>query len=197
MRPTTSAAASSAGDEPGAPDTWRFSIDVARAWERALDEAPTPASLRKVAMRSAMVMDPEPGGIFDTLLTLARRGLGGTAAGGRQYISWIHHHDFVRALRWLVEHEDVDGPVNLTAPGPLPNRDFMRELRRAWGMPIGLPASKLMLEAGARLMRTETELVLKSRRVVPGRLLDLGFEFDYPAWSAAALQLCEDSRRQS
>jgi hypothetical protein len=181
------------GGEPGAPDTWRFSIDVARAWERELDEARTPAT-RKVAMRSAMVMSPDRGGIFDTLLTLARRGLGGPAAGGRQYISWIHHHDFTRAVRWLVEHDDVEGAVNLASPNPLPNRDFMRELRRACGARVGLPASRLMLEAGALLMRTETELVLKSRRVVPGRLLERGFAFEHPDWPPAARELCEAPR---
>jgi uncharacterized protein (TIGR01777 family) len=177
------------GAEPDAPDTWRFSIDVARAWERALDEAITPHT-RKVAMRSAMTMSPDRGGIFDTLLTLAKRGLGGPAAGGHQYVSWIHEQDFVRAVRWLIEHDDVAGPVNLASPNPLPNRDFMRELRRAAGAPIGLPATKLMLEAGAVLKRTETELILKSRRVVPGLLLERGFEFAYPDWGAAAQQLC-------
>lgn len=182
------------GDEPGAPDTWRFSIEVARAWERTLDEAQT-SNTRKVAMRSAMVMSPDRGGIFDTLLTLVRRGLGGSAAGGRQYVSWIHHHDFTRAVRWLVEHDEVHGPVNLVAPHPLPNRDFMRELRRASGVRVGLPATRLMLEAGAILMRTETELVLKSRRVTPGVLLERGLRFDYPHWDAAARQLCEDRRR--
>jgi len=97
------------GDEPGAPDTWNFSIDVARAWERTLDQAQTPHT-RKVAMRSAMVMSPDSGGSFDTLRTLARRGLGGPAGGGRQYISWVHHEDFTRAVLWLIEHEDVEGP---------------------------------------------------------------------------------------
>jgi len=182
------------GQEPGAPDTWRFSIDVARAWERSPDESQTP-STRKVAMRSAMIMSPDKGGIFDTLLTLTRRGLGGPAAGGNQYISWIHHHDFTNAVRWLVEHDDLHGPVNLAAPNPLPNRDFMRELRQAWGARFGLPATRLMLEAGALLLRTESELVLKSRRVIPGLLLEHGFCFEHPHWGAAASQLCEARRR--
>ena len=177
------------GDEPGAPDTWNFSIDVARAWEQTLDEAQTPHT-RKVAMRSAMVMSPDSGGIFDTLRTLARRGLGGPAGGGRQYISWVHHEDFTRAVLWLIEHEDVEGPVNIASPNPLPNADFMRELRRACGARVGLPATRLMLEAGAVLMRTESELVLKSRRVVPGRLLERGFEFELPDWPVAVRDLC-------
>jgi uncharacterized protein (TIGR01777 family) len=162
------------GNEPNAPDTWRFSIDVARAWEKALDEAAVDGT-RKVKMRSAMTMSPDRGGIFDTLLTLVRRGLGGTAGDGRQYVSWIHELDFVRAVYWLIEREDVDGAVNLASPNPLPYKDFMAALRRAWGTRIGLPATRWMLEMGAFFLRTETELVLKSRRVVPGRLLQEGF----------------------
>jgi len=177
------------GNEPNAPDTWRFSIDVATAWEKALDEAAV-AGTRKVKMRSAMIMSPDRGGIFDTLLMLVRRGLGGTAGNGRQYVSWIHDDDFIRAVYWLIEREDVGGAVNLASPNPLPYKDFMASLRRAWGTRIGLPATRWMLEMGAFLLRTETELVLKSRRVVPGRLLQEGFLFDFPDWQKAAEELC-------
>ena len=176
------------GAEADAPASWRFSIEVATAWERALNEAATPRT-RKVALRSAVILSPDRGGIFDTLLGLVRRGLGGSAAGGQQYVSWIHEADFVRAILWLIEREDVDGVVNLAAPEPLPNAEFMRILREAWGTRIGLPAAKWMLAVGARVMRTETELVLKSRRVVPRRLLDAGFTFEYPAWREAAREL--------
>jgi uncharacterized protein (TIGR01777 family) len=181
------------GGEPGVPDTWRFSIDVARAWERACDEAATPRT-RKVLMRSAMVMSPDRGGIFDTLLGLVRRGLGGNAAGGRQYVSWIHDADFVRSVLWQIERDDLSGPVNLASPEPLPYSEFMRALRRATGVRIGLPTTKLMLEMGAVLMRTETELVLKSRRVVPGRMLAAGFRFEFPEWGRAAADLCRRAR---
>jgi len=136
------------------------------------------------------VMSPDRGGIFDTLLGLVRRGLGGRAGDGRQYVSWIHHVDFVRSVRWLIDHDAIDGAVNLAAPNPLPYADFLRALREAWGIPFGLPATKWMLEIGARLLGTETELVLKSRRVVPGRLLQEGFTFDLPAWPEAARDLC-------
>jgi uncharacterized protein (TIGR01777 family) len=176
------------GSEPDAPASWRFSIEVARAWERAVDEAETP-STRKVKLRSAMVMSPDRGGIFDTLLGLVRRGLGGSAAGGRQYVSWMHDLDFIRAVRWLIEHEEMDGVVNLAAPGPLPYAGFMRALREAAGVRIGLPATRWMLALGAFAMRTETELVLKSRRVVPKRLLDAGFAFEFPRWPDAARDL--------
>lgn len=178
------------GDEPNAPDTWRFSIDVAKSWEAACDKIEL-ASTRIVKMRSAMVMSPDRGGIFDTLLTLVRRGLGGSSGSGKQYISWMHDADFIAAIYWLLEREELEGAVNLAAPNPLPNAEFMRELREAWGTKVGLPATEWMLELGAILMRTETELVLKSRRVVPGRLLESGFEFRYPHWAAAARDLCD------
>jgi uncharacterized protein len=178
------------GHEPGAPSTWNFSIDVAQAWERALEESATPKT-RKAVLRSAMTMSPDAGGIFDTLLTLVRRGLGGTAGGGRQFVSWIHFEDFIRATRWVIEHDEIDGAVNLAAPNPVPNEEFMRTLREAAGIRVGLPATKWMLEIGAVFMRTETELILKSRQVVPGRLLQSSFVFNYPTWDAAARDLCQ------
>lgn len=177
------------GDEPGAPDTWRFSIEVAKAWENAATERPLPRT-RLLLLRSAMTMSPDRGGIFDVLLRLVRFGLGGTPGDGRQYVSWIHDRDFVRAVHWLIEREHLCGPINLAAPEPLPFAAFLRALREAWGTRIGLPASRWMLELGAFVLRTETELVLKSRRVVPGRLLDDGFAFDFPSWPAAAVDLC-------
>jgi len=177
------------GAEPDAPDTWRFSIDVATSWERALDEADTPHT-RKVKMRAAVVMSPDKGGAFDELLWLVRCGLGGTAGDGRQYLSWIHHEDFVRAVRWLMTHEKPYAAVNLAAPNPLPNAEFMRTLREAAGVKFGLPATSWMLEIGALLLRTETELILKSRRVIPGKLLESGFTFLFPDWLEAARDLC-------
>lgn len=181
------------GAEPDTPPAWAFSIEVAQAWEAALDEAGTPAT-RKVALRSAMTMSPDKGGVFDTLLGLVRRGLGGSAAGGRQYVSWIHHADFTEAVRFLIARDDVTGAVNVASPHPLPNAEFMRTLRAAAGVRVGLPATRLMLEIGALFLRTETELILKSRRVVPGRLQDLGFAFRYPHWEAAARDLCAHAR---
>ena len=182
------------GAEANAPDTWRFSIEVATAWERAFREAPTP-STRRVAMRSAIVMHPDRGSPFDILLRLVRLGLGGQAGDGRQYMSWIHEQDFVRAVLWLIEHRDFEGPVNLASPNPLTNAEFMRALRSAWGTSIGLPATEWMLELGAFLLGSETELILKSRRVVPTKLLQSGFEFHFPRWPDAARDLCDRSRR--
>jgi uncharacterized protein (TIGR01777 family) len=182
------------GDEPGVPPYWEFSIRIARAWEDAQERAATPDT-RKVALRSAMVMSPDRGGVFDVLSWLARLGLGGPVAGGRQYVSWISDRDFVRAIRFLIERDDLAGAVNLAAPGPLPQREFMRELRAAWRVPVGLPATRWMAEIGAFAMRSDTELLLKSRRVVPGRLLDAGFAFDHPQWRTAAADLALRRRR--
>jgi uncharacterized protein (TIGR01777 family) len=178
------------GEEPDAPDTWRFSIEVARAWERELDAAETPRT-RKVAMRSAMIMSPDDGGVFDVLLGLVRRGLGGTIGDGRQYVSWLHDGDFASAVQFLLERDDISGPVNLASPNPLPNRAFMGALRKAWGTRVGLPAAEWMVEVGTFAMRSESELVLKSRRVVPGRLLEAGFAFRHPTWEEAARDLVD------
>jgi len=178
------------GSEPGAPDTWRFSIDVATSWEREVNEAATPFT-RKVLMRSAMTMSPDPGGAFDTLFTLVKCGLGGSAGDGRQYVSWIHDQDFVRAVYWLIEHDELEGPVNLAAPNPAPNSEFMSALRAAAGISFGLPAGPLMLEVGAFFLGTETELILKSRRVIPGMLTQSKFAFQFPIWAEAARELCD------
>ena len=179
------------GSEEDAPATWRFSIDVARAWERAFEEAAT-ARTRKVLLRSAMTLSPDRGGVFDTLLGLVRHGLGGPVGDGRQFMSWIHHEDFAAAVRWLIDRHDFDGVVNVAAPDPVPNAEFMSELRRACGASFALPARTWMVEVGAWVMRTESELILKSRRVVPGRLLERGFRFRWPTWSKAAVALCRE-----
>ncbi len=176
------------GNEPGAPDTWNFSIRVAKAWEEAFFSTPTPLT-RKVAIRSAMTFSPDRGGVFDVFLSLVRHGLGGTQGPGTQFVSWIHEADFVSAIELLIAREEFTGVVNLSSPNPIPNRDFMRALRNASGTRIGLPISRWMMEIGTFLMRTESELVLKSRRVVPTRLLNAGFEFLFPEWPAAARDL--------
>jgi uncharacterized protein (TIGR01777 family) len=183
------------GNEPNSPEKWRFSIDVAKAWEKAAAEATTPHT-RQVILRSAMIMSPDRAGIFDTFLWLARLGLGGAAGNGRQYVSWIHDADFIRAICWLIEYKAVNGIVNLASPNPLPQADFMRAIRAAWGIGFGLPATKWMLEMGALFMGTETELILKSRRVIPGRLLAEGFSFQYPQWPTAAENLIKRWRNK-
>jgi uncharacterized protein (TIGR01777 family) len=172
-------------NEPGLASAWRFSYDVATSWERAFFDAKTP-NTRKVALRSSMIMSPDRGGVLDTLLNLVRLGLGGAAGSGRQLMSWIYDADFVRAIEFLITREELDGSINITSPNPLPNRDFMLGLRQAYGAPMGLPATTWMLEVGAVFLRTETELILKSRRVVPRRLTEAGFGFQFPDWAPAA-----------
>lgn len=178
------------GNEPDVPAYWGYSVGIAKAWEKTLEEAATPET-RKVALRTAMVMSPDQGGIFDVLLGLTRRWLGGSVGGGRQFVSWIHDRDFLRAIDFLIARNDVSGAVNLAAPGPLPQGEFMKVLREASGARVGLPAMAWMAEIGAFFLRTDTELLLKSRRVVPGRLLDLGFSFEMGDWASAARDLCE------
>ncbi len=178
------------GSEPDIPDTWKFSIEVAKAWEDALDGYDLPRT-RKVLLRSAMVMSPDRGGVFDTLLRLVRFGLGGRAGDGRQYVSMDPRRRF-RPSHLLADRARGDGRRRQ------PRRSRTLALRRvharacgrAWGMPIGLPATRGMMEIGTRLLGTESELVLKSRRVVPGRLLQAGFTFEFPDWPEAARDLC-------
>ena len=187
-RPMDEATGEFGGNEPGAPAKWNFSIRVAKDWESAFFETSTPRT-RKVAMRSAIVFSPLASNPFVIYSNLVRLGLGGKQGNGRQFISWIHDADFARAVEFLIARDDLDGPVNLASPNPLPNREFMALLREAWDMPNGLPAPAPLLELAAFFHRTETELLLKSRRVIPTRLLDAGFRFDYENWPAAAEDL--------
>jgi uncharacterized protein (TIGR01777 family) len=195
-RPMDEATGELGGSERGAAKTWNFSIKVAKDWEAAFFAADTPHT-RKVALRSAITFSPVPGNAFAILLKLVQMSLGGTQGNGRQFVSWIHERDFARAIEFIIAHEELQGVVNVAAPNPLPNREFMAALRDAWGMPNGLPAPALLMELGALFLRTESELVLKSRRVVPGRLLDAGFEFEYPEWPAAAEDLVAQWRRRN
>lgn len=170
------------GATPEAKDG--FSIEVIRQWEQALNEATTPHT-RKVALRTTMILGNAPNSVFPVLRRLTRFGLGGRMGSGRQYVSWMHQTDFCRAVEWILAHEDISGPVNFAAPNPLPNAAMMKLFRELCAMPIGLPATEWMLELGAFFLRTETELILKSRRVVPGRLLASGFQFQFPEMRGA------------
>jgi uncharacterized protein (TIGR01777 family) len=156
-----------------------FSVEVAIAWEQALAQAPAPRT-RKVALRTAMVLGNAANSVVPTLRTLVRFGLGGSMAGGKQYVSWIHELDFCRAVEWIIGHPELDGPVNIAAPNPVTNAEMMRTFRELCHVRLGLPATRWMLEAGAPILGTETELVVKSRRAVPKRLLESGFQFRFP-----------------
>lgn len=165
------------GAHPDAKDA--FSVEVARAWEKAFEEAPA-SGVRKVILRTAMVLGLGTNSVFPMLRRLARAGLGGQMGSGEQYVSWIHARDFRRAIEWIIAREDLSGVVNLAAPNPVRNWEMMRILRKKAGALFGLPATDWMLEVGALFLRTETELILKSRRVVPRRLIESGFEFEFP-----------------
>jgi uncharacterized protein len=168
------------GEISGTPEAKdEFSIEVATAWERTLNEARTPLT-RKVAMRAAMVLGTEGNSVFPILRRLARLGLRGRMGSGRQFVSWIHETDFCRAVEWLITHGQLSGLVNLCAPNPVSNSEMMKMLREVCGAPIELPAAAWMLEIGAFIVRTETELLIKSRRVMPGRLVESGFDFQFP-----------------
>ncbi len=187
-------------EQPGLPETWAFSADVGHRWEEAFREIATPRT-RKLALRTSMVMSPDPGGVFSVLSGLVRAGLGGTQGPGTQFVSWMHDLDYCRATDLLLAHPEIgdetSGVINMAAPHPLPNREFMRSLRSAWRVPIALPATRPMLELGAMVLRTETELILKSRRVVPSVLLRNGFSFQFPDWPSAAQDLVARMRSPS
>lgn len=174
------------------PLAWRFSVEVAKAWEQALFDAPTPKT-RRIALRTAIMMAPHRGGVFHILSNLVRLGLGGPAGPGKQFVSWIHDADLVRAIEFLIGHAALEGCINVSSPNPLINRDFMRAIRKAYGIPFGLPAARWMLEIAAFFHRTETELLLKSRRVLPSKLVNAGFEFAFADWPDAARDLARRS----
>ena len=173
-----------------------FTQRVIRDWEAAFYETAT-SRTRKVALRSAVVFSPTPGSAFAVLSNLVRLSLGGAQGSGRQFVSWIHEADYARAVEFLIGREDLDGPINLVAPNPLPNRVFIEALRDAWDVPNGLPAPSLFIRIGAFVMRTEAELVLQSCRAVPGRLLRAGFRFEFPDWPEAAEDLVRQWRHRN
>lgn len=183
------------GREPDVPPYWAYSVAIARAWELALASANTPTT-RKVVLRTGFTMSPDPGGIFDVLMWLVRRGLGGPVAGGRQRVSWIVDEDWAAAVSFLLHDTRASGIFNLTAPNPVTQAELMRALREAAGDPIAIPISGWMAALGAVYLRTDPELIRKSRFVVPRRLLEAGFEFRWTDWSPAARALVRRWREE-
>jgi uncharacterized protein (TIGR01777 family) len=170
-----------------------FSYEVAQAWEDAFFGVAVPPETRKVALRIGLVLANEPETVFDVLSKVTRWGLGGAMGGGAQRVSWIHLEDLLRAVEFLIQDPFIEGVVNLTAPEVPTNRDWMRYFREMVGMPVGLPASRWMLDWGARLLETEPELVLKSRWVDSVRLRDAGFRW---RWERAAEALADLRNRR-
>lgn len=181
--------------EDGPQDEWTgepgdgFSVGVARAWEEAFFAAPVPGITRKIALRTGMVLANEFGTVFDVLRHLTRRGLGGRMGKGTQRVSWIHMDDFLGAIDFLEADPLADGVFNLTAPEFPTNRELMQSFREQQGAPFGVPATEWMLEIGARLLKTEPELVLKSRWAEPRRLREAGFRWRWPHLDAALADL--------
>ena len=171
-----------------------FSVHVATEWERVFNEAVTPRT-RKVALRSAMVLGHGKNSVLPNLLRMARLGLGGSLAGGRQFVSWIHQEDWSRAVEWILEHEDLSGSVNLASPNPVTNAEFMAAIRKVCHVPVSLSSPLWLLELGAFFLRTETELIIESRRVVPGKLLAHGFTFGHALLLPAIEQLVNEVKR--
>ncbi len=154
-----------------------FSVNVCLEWEKAFNAVATPQT-RKIALRVAMVLGKK-GGVM----------LAGKQGSGKQYVSWIHEYDFYRLLRFLEKHETLQGTFNASSPNPVPNKDFLRLLRKQLGVWFGLPQPVWLVKFGAWLIGTEAELVLKSRRVVPKALQDLGFTFRYPIVDSAFAEI--------
>lgn len=155
-----------------------FSVDVAKAWEKAMTDVELAPSVRKIRLRISLVMADEPGTVLEVFRGLARKFLGGKMGSGKQMVSWMHIDDFCRSIDWMIENPKAEGAYNLAAPEALTNAELMKLVRKDVGAPFGLPAMEWMLEIGAFFMRTETELIVKSRWVYPERLLEEGFEFE-------------------
>ncbi len=155
-----------------------FSVYVARSWEEVFFSQKTP-NTRKVALRTSIVLGKK-GGALHPLINLARIGFGGKQGSGNQKISWIHEYDFVRSIDFIINTSSIVGAVNIVSPKPSTNRNFMKTLRNTMKIPFGISLPKPVLEIGAKIINTETELILKSRNLIPARLEENGFKFEYP-----------------
>jgi uncharacterized protein len=165
-----------------------FSVDVCQQWEKTFNSIQT-VSTRKVAIRTAIVLGKR-GGALKPLRNLVKLGVGGKQGPGNQYFSWIHEQDFVNIIDFISGHDELNGELNVSNPYPITNEHIMRALRKVLGVPFGIPMPTWVLEFGAMLIGTETELVLKSRRVVPKRLLDAGYKFQFTTIEDALADLC-------
>jgi len=154
-----------------------FSVQVCKRWEKTFYDQHTPAT-RKIALRMAIALGN--GGILIPYFNLLKFGLGGKQANGQQMYSWVHVEDVCRMTEWIYEHKEIEGTYNCSSPNPVNNKEFMRILRKVTNTSFGLPAYKWMLQTGACIIGTEIELILKSRWVIPAKILETGFQFKYP-----------------
>lgn len=169
-----------------------FSMTVCKEWEAVVNKSKAP--VRKILFRSAIVLG-HSGGALRPLQNLVRIGLGGKHGNGKQYFSWMHERDFCRSIDFLITHDHLHGVFNLCSPNPITNETFMGILRAVMQTRIGLPLSKPLLQFGAFLIRTETELILKSRKVYPQRLADNKFVFEFPDLKSALVDLCQHGKK--
>ncbi len=167
---------------PDAKDV--FSVHVAETWEKEFEKV-NPSLTRKILMRTSFVYGAEHGGVYETLRKLVKLRFGGKMGDGKQYVSWIHSNDFCRSVQWLIENENAKGTYNICTPNPLPNKEIMRLIRKVLKVSMGINLSYWMLELGAFLIRTQTELIIKSRYVIPARLMAEGFQFAHPYFEEA------------
>jgi len=158
-----------------------FSMNICKSWEKEFVKT---ENIRKVALRTSIVLGNN-GGAFPKMKLITKLGLGGKQGRGNQYISWIHIEDFCRAIEWIIDNENISGKINITAPNPLSNEEFMRKLRKEMKIPFGLNAPVWQLEIASIFLKTETELLLKSRNVYPQKLMKSGFKFSYPEIDSA------------
>lgn len=180
--PANTEAAGQIGDD--------FSMNVAKSWEEAFFAADVPQT-KQAALRIAIAYG-RGGGAFPVIWSLAKKGLCSAQAGGQQWVSWVHEVDFCRAVAFILEKE-MEGPVNICSPYPVRNEQLYRELRKQIRPLFCLPQPKWLLQLGAFFMGTETELILKSRKVYPERLLEAGFQFEYPELPAALADLLQEA----
>src|SRR5690606_4406538 len=154
-----------------------FSMNIAKAWEKEFFTFKVQGT-RKVALRTSIVLGKH-GGAFKPLKSIVKIGFGGKQGNGNQFVSWIHEEDFARAVEFIINNNIIDNIINVVSPLPVRNKQFMASLRKALNMSVGIPVNKTLLELGSKIIQTETELVLKSRNVIPKRLTEYGFTFKY------------------
>jgi uncharacterized protein len=171
-----------------------FSVQVVKRWEKVFFEQETPGA-RKIALRMAIALGV--GGVITPYLNLCKLGMGGKHGHGRQMFSWVHEEDIARMVQWLYEKNDATGVYNCVAPNAISNKDLMKTMRKITGHKFGLPSPVAMLELGAFMIRTETELMLKSRWVYPARALREGFTFKYEFASDAITQIVKNLPRKA
>ncbi|WP_108866643.1 TIGR01777 family oxidoreductase [Aquimarina aquimarini] len=164
-----------------------FSVDVAKSWEKTFFDQHTP-NTRKVALRTSIVLGKK-GGALPSILNLVKIGIGGKQGKGNQKISWIHEIDFARSIEFIINTPQISGTINIVSPEPTTNTIFMKTLRKVTKTPIGIPLPVFLLKFGAKIIKTETELILKSRNVIPTKLKKSGFQFNFHSLDMALSHL--------